>query len=163
MSVSQAYHILFTAGLVWFAILIAVMLIKAIIGPGVTDRILAINMIGTMVICCILILSVLLDENYLTDVALIYAMISYIAVLILATVYIPANPKRKRFGEDVKREVEEGRRYVKEQRAEIRRKMEEEGFTLVLRENDDWLYFEDLTIVPVSSSPDWDLDDDEEE
>ena len=128
MSVSQAYHILFTAGLVWFAILIAVMLIKAIIGPGVTDRILAINMIGTMVICCILILSVLLDENYLTDVALIYAMISYIAVLILATVYIPANPKRKRFGEDVKREVEEGRRYVKEQRAEIRRKMEEEGF-----------------------------------
>ena len=60
--------------------------------------------------------------------ALIYAMISCIAVLILATVYIPANPKRKRFGEDVKREVEEGRRYVKEQRAEIRRKMEEEGF-----------------------------------
>ena len=60
--------------------------------------------------------------------ALIYAMISYIAVLILATVYIPANLKRKRLGEEVKREVEEGRRYVKEQRAEIRRKMEEEGF-----------------------------------
>ena len=45
----------------------------------------------------------------------------------------------------------------------LMKEMEEEGFTLVLRENDDWLYFEDLTIVPVSSSPDWDLDDDEEE
>ena len=129
MTVAQAYNMLFTVGLIWLALLIALMLIKAIIGPGVTDRILAINMIGTMVICCILILSVLLDENYLTDVALIYAMISYIAVLILATVYIPPYPKRERFGQDVKREVEEGRRYVKEQREEIRRQMEEEGFT----------------------------------
>ena len=45
----------------------------------------------------------------------------------------------------------------------LMKEMEEEGFALVLRENDDWLYSEDLTIVPISSSPDWDLDDDEEE
>ena len=45
----------------------------------------------------------------------------------------------------------------------LMKEMEEEGFTLVLRENDDWLYSEDLAIVPISSSPDWDLDDDEEE
>ena len=124
MTLENAYRLLNSGALIVLSILIAVMLIRSIIGPGVTDRILCINMIGTMVICCILILSVLLDENYLTDVALIYAMISYIAVLILATVYIPANPKRKRFGEDVKREVEEGRRYVKEQRAEIRARID---------------------------------------
>lgn len=40
--------------------------------------------------------------------------------------------------------------------------MEIEGFTLVLKGNDDWLYSEDLAIVPISSSPDWDLDDEEE-
>ena len=45
----------------------------------------------------------------------------------------------------------------------LMKEMEEEGFTLVLKENDDWLYSEDLAIVPISSSPDWDLDDDEEE
>ena len=56
MSGSQVYHIWFTAGLVWFAISIAVMLIKAIIGPGVTDRSSRSIWIGTMVICCILIL-----------------------------------------------------------------------------------------------------------
>lgn len=45
----------------------------------------------------------------------------------------------------------------------LMKEMEEEGFTLVLRDNDEWLYSEDLTIVPISSSPDWDLDDDDEE
>lgn len=45
----------------------------------------------------------------------------------------------------------------------LMKEMEEEGFTLVLRDNDEWLYFEDLAVVPISSSPDWDLDDEEEE
>lgn len=45
----------------------------------------------------------------------------------------------------------------------LMKEMEEEGFTLVLRDNDEWLYSEDLAVVPISSSPDWDLDDDEEE
>lgn len=44
----------------------------------------------------------------------------------------------------------------------LMKEMEEEGFTLVLRDNDEWLYSEDLTIVPISSSPDWDLDEEEE-
>lgn len=89
MSVEAAYQILFSAALVWFSILILFMLIRSIIGPGITDRILCINMTGTMVICCITILSRIMKEGYLVDVALIYAMISFISVLILANVYIP--------------------------------------------------------------------------
>ena len=83
MSIENAYRILFSAALIWFSILILAMLIRSIIGPRITDRLLAINMIGTMVICCIAILSRMLKESYLTDVALIYAMISFISVLIL--------------------------------------------------------------------------------
>jgi multicomponent Na+:H+ antiporter subunit F len=77
------------AVLIWFALLITVGLIRAIIGPRITDRVLSINMISTMVISCIAILSVQLAESYLVDVALIYAMISFISVLILISVYLP--------------------------------------------------------------------------
>ena len=90
MNIDQAYHYLFMGALIIFAVLIGVMLIRAVIGPRITDRILSINMIGTMTICSIAILSGLLHEGYLTDVALIYAMLSFVAVLILAVMYIPA-------------------------------------------------------------------------
>ena len=45
-------------------------------------------MIGTLVICSIAILSQMLKESYLTDIAIIYAMLSFLTVLILASVYI---------------------------------------------------------------------------
>jgi hypothetical protein len=48
-----------------------------------------------MIICCIVILSRYLDEGYLVDVALIYAMISFVSVLIYASTYIPAKPGRR--------------------------------------------------------------------
>ncbi len=111
MSIETAYQIIFSAALIWFAILILAMLIRSIIGPRITDRILSINMIGTMVICCITILSRLLNESYLNDVALIYAMISFISVLILATVYIPNRNHRAKFGKQAEEELsaEKGR------------------------------------------------------
>ena len=94
MTVDAAYQILYIAVLLVLAVLIGAMLIRSVIGPRITDRILAVNMLGTMVICSIAILSRMLGEGYLVDVALIYAMISFVAVLILATTYLPANPER---------------------------------------------------------------------
>ncbi len=114
MSIENAYRILFSAALIWFAVLILAMLIRSIIGPRITDRILAINMIGTMVISCIAILSRMLRESYLADVALIYAMISFISVLILATIYIPNRRTRARFGKEVRREVDKERKQLQE-------------------------------------------------
>ena len=99
MTVSEAYQILYSAALVAVAVLLAVMLIRSAKGPGVTDRLLSINMIGTLVNAAILILSALLKESWLVDVALIYTMISFVSILVLARVYIPAHPKRKPFRE----------------------------------------------------------------
>jgi len=96
MSVDTAYHMLYTIALTVFAVLIGVMLARSVRGPRVTDRILSINMIGTMVICAIAILSMQLEEGYLADVALIYGMISFVSVLVFATIYIPAHPGRDR-------------------------------------------------------------------
>ena len=100
MTIERAYFILYMIVLCWFAVLITASLIRSIIGPRITDRVMAINMIGTMVICCIAILSVMQKESYLVDVALIYAMVSFVSVLILVSVYLPAKKVRGGYGTD---------------------------------------------------------------
>lgn len=103
--VNVAYRVLFILALAVLACMIGIMLVRCIKGPRVTDRILSINMIGTMVISCIAILSVLLEEGYLTDVALIYGMLSFVAVLVFAMVYIPAHPGRDEFFREGKKKA----------------------------------------------------------
>ena len=109
MSVETAYGILYTGSLIWLSILILFMLVRSILGPRITDRLLAINMIGTMVISCIVILSRLLGESYLIDAALIYAMISFVSVLILAMIYIPIHQTRGKFAKDAVPEIRKER------------------------------------------------------
>ncbi len=104
MSIDQAYRILYSIFLMGVTVLVAFCMIRAVIGPRVTDRILSINMIGTMVICSIAVLSLMLEENYLVDVALIYAMISFVVVLMLAQIYIPRKPPRAKMNPEAFRE-----------------------------------------------------------
>ena len=63
-----------------------VCLVRAIIGPRVTDRVLALNMIGTLVVMMICILSYLLEEAFLIDVAILYALLNMLVVVILTRV-----------------------------------------------------------------------------
>ena len=88
MTIAEAYTLLYSAALLVLAPLVAVMLIRSIRGPLLTDRLLAVNMIGTMVIAAFMILCALLQESYLTDIALIYALISFVSVLVFSSVYI---------------------------------------------------------------------------
>lgn len=85
--IENAYRGLFTAAVIILAVLIILSIIRSVLGPRTTDRIVAVNMVGTMVISIIAILSVSLDENYLVDVCLIYAMISFLGVVVLCKVY----------------------------------------------------------------------------
>ena len=77
---------LLTGAVIVLAVLIIVSLIRSVRGPRIADRIIAVNMIGTMVILILAILSVYLEESYLVDVCLIYAMISFLAVVVLTKV-----------------------------------------------------------------------------
>jgi len=63
-------------------------LIRAIKGPRFTDRIVGINMVGTNGIVFTCILSVYLNEAFIVDVALVYALLSFLAVIILCRVVI---------------------------------------------------------------------------
>ena len=78
---SAAYETLFTVTLVVLGVLLFPCLLRAIRGPRIADRVVGINMIGTIIIMMIAILSLMLEEGYLVDIAIIYAMLSFLAVV----------------------------------------------------------------------------------
>lgn len=94
-----AYHNLLIISLVFFACMLILCLIRAIKGPRIADRVLAVNMMGTMVMVMIAILGQYLGESYLVDICLIYAMISFLAVIVLSKVYtgVYLEVKRKEY------------------------------------------------------------------
>lgn len=78
----------FTAVLILLALCITACLAAAIKGPSLGDRIVAANMTGTLTIITICILAYHLSEGWLIDVALIYAMVSFLAVVVLTKIFI---------------------------------------------------------------------------
>ena len=91
----NAYHVFLLAALIFLAVMLILCLIRAIIGPRTADRIVATNMMGTMVMVMIAILAVMQQEGYLVDICLIYAMISFLAVVCLTKVYMGVYQERK--------------------------------------------------------------------
>ena len=85
---SSAYETLFTVTLSILGVLLFPCLLRAIRGPRIADRVVGINMIGTIIIMMIAILSLMLEEGYLVDIAIIYAMLSFLAVVVLVKIYI---------------------------------------------------------------------------
>jgi len=94
-ALAQAYHVLFVAALIFLAVMVVLCLIRAIIGPRIADRIVATNMMGTMIMVIIAILALMLQEGYLVDICLIYAMISFLAVVCLTKVYMGVYQEKK--------------------------------------------------------------------
>lgn len=90
----------FTVILIILAVLIILCLVRAVIGPSVADRIVATNMTGTLVITSIAVLAIKMREGYLVDICLIYALISFLAVIVLTKVYMGVYIQRKSGKED---------------------------------------------------------------
>ena len=84
----NAYNALYTITFVVLIVLDFLCLIRAIRGPRVADRIVAINMISTITIGIIMVLIMMLGQGGLADVALIYALIGFLAVVVLCKVYM---------------------------------------------------------------------------
>ena len=82
------YHYIYITVLIILAVMLFACLIRAIKGPRIADRLMSVNMMGSMVMVMISILALMLNEGYLVDVCLVYAMISFLAVVILSKVYI---------------------------------------------------------------------------
>ena len=103
MTVVNAYDMLFQSALVVLAVLTLLCLVRAIQGPRIADRIVSINMISTMTIAMICILAIRQNQGYLMDVALIYALIGFLAVVVLCKVYmgitLEARERKQKEGE----------------------------------------------------------------
>ena len=85
---AEVVDVFTTVVLVCLAICAILCLIRAIMGPKVADRLVAVNMLGTMVMVMISTLAVKLNEGYLVDICLIYAMISFLAVIVGTRIYM---------------------------------------------------------------------------
>lgn len=72
-------------------------LLRAIRGPRMADRILGINMTGSLTTAAIGVLAVLLEQSWLLDVCLIYCMISFLAVVVLAKIRIASHEEQEEF------------------------------------------------------------------
>jgi multicomponent Na+:H+ antiporter subunit F len=65
------------------AIVVAMMLalIRAILGPSIYDRILAVNLFGTKTLLLIAVMGFLTDRPEFLDIAIVYALINFIATI----------------------------------------------------------------------------------
>ena len=87
MELIEQYGALFYGILSVLALMLVLCLIRAVIGPRIADRLVAVNMMGTMVMVIIALLAVVKDQGYLVDICLIYAMISFLSVVVLTRIY----------------------------------------------------------------------------
>lgn len=95
------YQGMYIAVLIILALMLFACLIRAIKGPRIADRIVSVNMMGTMVMVMIAVLSLLLEEGFLVDICLIYAMVSFLAVIVISKVYMGVY-EEKRHNSEVK-------------------------------------------------------------
>ena len=69
--------------------------LRSVIGPTVADRIICINMIGTKIIIFICMVAGFLREDFLVDVALVYALINFVSIVVLTYAYGYVYEKRE--------------------------------------------------------------------
>ncbi len=93
--IQTAYNILFGTAFVVLAFCILVLILRSIKGPGITFRVICVNMIGTTVTSVIAMLAAALKESWLYDVCIVYVLVSFLSVVILSKVYIAKNSKHR--------------------------------------------------------------------
>ena len=95
MSIDLCYQVLSTVTMVVLVVLALLCLVRCVLGPRISDRVMAINMIGTLTIIMVVVFVVALREGYLADIALVYAILSFLAVVVLCKIYTGIYRERK--------------------------------------------------------------------
>lgn len=75
---------LLTFAILFLSVTIFLCMYRAIKGPSEADRLVAINVVGTKTIILILMVSFIIHETYFVDVSLVYALISFIASIVIS-------------------------------------------------------------------------------
>ncbi|WP_299595309.1 monovalent cation/H+ antiporter complex subunit F [uncultured Microbulbifer sp.] len=69
------------ATLIALLVVMALALTRAVLGPTIHDRILAVNMFGTKTVLLIAVICFTLGEPEYLDIALVYALINFVSVI----------------------------------------------------------------------------------
>ena len=86
MRYDEAVKAVLAAAMAVLAIGSVACLVRAVIGPTHADRLIAANMTGTQVICMVCIHAARTGEFAFTDVALIFAMFSFLAAAVFVRI-----------------------------------------------------------------------------
>jgi multicomponent Na+:H+ antiporter subunit F len=76
-------------------ITISLCLYKGAIGPTVADRLVAVNVIGTKTVVLISLVSFIFEKTFFLDVALVYALISFLTTIMVADYMVGENKKEE--------------------------------------------------------------------
>jgi len=87
--IEHAYQMLLWGSVIFIGILTCICFWRAYLGPRFTDRVIAINIINTKLIIMIAVLSWLRRESSLLDISIVYAMVGFLAVVVLSKCYLP--------------------------------------------------------------------------
>ena len=68
--------------------LLVFVFLRTVLGPRIADRVVAVNLTGTLVTLLICVLAYLMAEDYLVDISLIYTTLSFLAVVLLTKIYM---------------------------------------------------------------------------
>ena len=94
--IQQCYHDLFWGALVFLGLGLLAVMVYIIRARLTVDRIIGINLVGTLVVIIICALTYILGEDYLADIAVIYVVMSFIAVMMLCRIYINLYDRRRK-------------------------------------------------------------------
>lgn len=75
---------IFFALAIGLSLLILVALIRALLGPTTADRVVGVDTANTLMVSVMLVLAALFKESVLVDVAVVYAMLSFVGTLFFA-------------------------------------------------------------------------------
>lgn len=72
---------MFAAAAIALMVAMALVMVRAFLGPSVYDRILAVNMFGTKALLLIAVMGFLTERPEFLDIALVYALINFIGTI----------------------------------------------------------------------------------
>ncbi|MCR4804187.1 MAG: sodium:proton antiporter [Clostridia bacterium] len=84
---AAASRVILMGGIALLALLLLFCILRSIRGPRVADRILSVNMAGTMIITAIIFIGCLQGDTSIIDIGLLYAMISFLGVVVFSRIY----------------------------------------------------------------------------
>jgi len=66
------------------AVTMGLSLYRAVAGPGVFNRVAAVNIVGTKTIAILVVMGYFFERPFFFDIALLYAMVNFIGTLVFA-------------------------------------------------------------------------------